>query len=109
MSIEKPRDWQLRVQQDGGAYVYTGDELKYPEDDYIEVREVIKGDINDHIIDLIHQRSIAFDEAKKYRELAEQLVEALENFENDNKSVPKTIWKLRNAVIKKYYKLIGDK
>jgi hypothetical protein len=35
-------------------------------------------DINMHIIDLIHQRSIAFDEALKYRLLAEDLLKALE-------------------------------
>lgn len=36
------RQWTLRVSQDndGSGYIYSGDDIFYPEDDYIEVVEL---------------------------------------------------------------------
>lgn len=38
---KKHREWTLRINSDndGGGYIYSGDDVKYPEDDYLEVVE----------------------------------------------------------------------
>lgn len=38
----KPRTWTLRISSadDGSGYIYSGDDVSYPEDDYVEVAEL---------------------------------------------------------------------
>lgn len=40
-SNKKPREWTLRIHSnnDGGGYIYSGDDVEYPKDDYLEVIE----------------------------------------------------------------------
>lgn len=81
MVIKEPREFWIHSIIDMATsrerYVVTPDQPQFTAYNYIHVREVIPGDINDHIIDLIHQRSIAFDEALKYRLLSEELMQVV--------------------------------
>ena len=74
----KPREFWIEFEDD---YPSGPDKWAHVDDipgPGIHVREVIEGDINDHIIELIRQRSVAWDECKKYRELAAELAKGLE-------------------------------
>lgn len=37
----KPREWTLRIhmENDGGGYIFSGSNVKFPEDDYLAVIE----------------------------------------------------------------------
>lgn len=41
MTESKPREWTLRIHSsnDGGGYIYSGDDVRYPQDDYLMVIE----------------------------------------------------------------------
>lgn len=80
----KPREFWIGITGDPNTplneerYVYLKEPVQIPGEDIIHVREILTiNDECDLIGDLINQRSIAFDEAKKYRELAEGLEKQL--------------------------------
>jgi hypothetical protein len=82
--MNNPREFWIGVTGDPNkpmderVYAYIKKPIQIPGEDIIRVREVMTIDDEcDLITDLIHQRSIAFDESKKYRELAEELAEKL--------------------------------
>lgn len=62
------------------------------------------GAVGTPLIAIVPSRDVSYNEQKANAKLitaAPDLLEALMNIENDDNSIPATIWEMRNAAIKK--------
>lgn len=79
----KPREFWIGITGDPNKlldeerFVYLKEPVEIPGEDLIHVVELVEDECQ-LIIDLISQRSVAFDESKKYRGLAEELAKELQ-------------------------------
>lgn len=95
MTNRTPREFWLQMTDVTGVCYYFPESSR---DKLIHVREVVDDDPM-IIPELINQRSIAFDEAKKWRNLAEEMVEAFKIMQTADVGKELTQQSVQTAVI----------